>query len=134
VTPPAGYRGPHDPQRDHWPSQPLVDGRALQLLERWAQALAILAARLDDAEHGAAYGHGQADLRTWQRGGDPVAGRLDWDPPGPDDPDRTPPPRIADPEKRRLLKLRDGTFGRLAYDLDWFERQLRPPQQEAGWS
>src|SRR6266508_192217 len=70
LTSPSGYRGPLDPSRDHWPSQPLVDGRAYQLLERWAQYFAILVARLNQAQADAAYGPGQADLRTWQRGGD----------------------------------------------------------------
>ncbi len=64
MTQPIGYRGPHDPGRDHWPTQPLVDGRAYQLLERWAQCFAILVARLNQAEADAPYGPGQADLRT----------------------------------------------------------------------
>jgi hypothetical protein len=134
---PSGYRPPTDPTRDrgHWPTQPLVDGRGYQLLERWALCLAMIAAHLDQAEHSAAYGTGQADMRTYQRGGDPTTGRLDW---GPDEGERDPngwagrPPRITDPEKKHLHKLLEKALGRLAYDLAWLERELEPPRQEAG--
>lgn len=135
MTTPLGYVGPHARDRGQWPTQPLVDGRALELLERWAQALAVIAARLDQADHGAAYGKGQADMRTYQRGGDPTTGRLDW---GPDVGEWDAngwagrPPRIADPEKKALCKLRDSALGRLAYDLAWLERELDPPREAAG--
>ncbi len=144
MTQPSGYRGPHDQGRDHWPSQPLVDGRAATLLERWAQCFAILVARMNQAEADAPYGSGQGDIRTYQRGGDPVVGRLDW---GPDDdqPWRGPaadrPPRIADSrdrtgetETKLLRNLRNRMCDSLAYDLARFERELEPPkpQREAG--
>jgi hypothetical protein len=145
TRPPPGYRSPTDPGRDHWPSQPLVDGRAFDLLERWAQCFAIIAARLNQAEADAPYGSGQGDIRTYQRGGDPVTGRLDW---GPDDgewqgPWDQRPPRIADTKDRAgdtetklLRKLRDRMCDSLAYDLHRFERELEPPkpqqQREAG--
>ncbi len=139
MTLPSGYRGPLDPGRDHWPTQPLVDGRAAALLERWAQCFAILVARLNQAQADAPYGPGQADLRTWQRGGDPVVGHLDW---GPDQgpwlgrpEDR--PPQIADTrdcngdtETKLLRKLHDRMCDSLAYDLARFQRELDPPKQQ----
>ncbi len=64
MTLPSGYRSPLDSSRDHWPTQPLVDGRAAALLERWAQCFAILVSRMNQAEADAPYGPGQADLRT----------------------------------------------------------------------
>ncbi|HEX7926476.1 MAG TPA: hypothetical protein VF678_02725 [bacterium] len=129
---PTGYTPPRLGRQPHWPSQPLVDGRAFDLLERWAQALAMIASAMQQADNGAAYGHGQADMRTYQRGGDPTVGRLDWGPDtGEDDHDgwAGQPPRINDPEKKQLHKLLEAALGRLAYDLAWIERELRPPEQ-----
>lgn len=128
---PPGYTGLHSPLRDHWPTQPLVDGRSLELLERWAQLMAVIASRMQQAEQGAAYGQGQADIRTWQRGGDPTSGRLDWGPEqGEQDQDVERPPRIRDPEKTALRKLRDRANDRFAYQLAWLERELREPEQK----
>jgi hypothetical protein len=141
---PPGYRDPLARDRDHWPTQPLVDGRAAALLERWAQCFAILVARLNQAQADAPYGPGQGDIRTYQRGGDPVTGRLDW---GPDDgpwhgrPEDRPPTiadtrdRNGDTETKLLRQLRDRMCDSLAYDLARFERELDPPkpqQREAG--
>jgi hypothetical protein len=114
---PSGYQSPTDPARDrgHWPTQPLVDGRAYELLERWAYAIAVICQAVGRAEMGAAYGTGQADIRTFGYGGDPVLGRLaalEW------------PTHISDPELTLLRNLHRAALGRLDYDLAWLEREL----------
>lgn len=118
MTPPCGYVGPYAHDRDpgQWPTQPLVDGRAYHLLERWAYHLAVICHAIGQAEMGAAYGVGQADLRTFGYGGDPVLSCLA---------DSVWPTHINDPERRALKKLHTAALGRLTYDLDWLERELQ---------
>jgi hypothetical protein len=98
LTLPSGYRGPHDQGRDSRlcarcgdPIQRLaqrvdpawlgtleaVDPEALTQLHAYAVQLATLWWWTHEAMQGAARGNGQAELRTYQRGGDPTAQRID---------------------------------------------------------
>ncbi len=97
--------------RLHIPRQPHTH----PLADRVEQALCELDLRILATEHAAALGSGQADLRTHQRGGDPVAGRIDWD---------AVPPHIADSEVKRLRKLRETIDNQVRYNLATFQRAL----------
>jgi hypothetical protein len=93
-----------------------ADATAYQLIERWAWLFAVIAYATHQAQEGAAYGNGQADIRTLlQRGGDPVLGRLA---------DDTWPTHIRDPELAWLAKLHTSAVGRLGYHADRLERDL----------
>jgi hypothetical protein len=108
--------------RLHLPGPP----RAYPLADRLDQALAALDLLIAAAEHAAALGRGQADIRTHQRGGDPVAGRITQQLRYPDDPDSPPagPPHIADVEAERLRKLRQAADNWFGYDLARLQRAL----------
>jgi hypothetical protein len=94
---PSGYHGPTDPARDRrlcdrcgdpirrlaehvdpaWlGSREAVDPEALTLLHDYALQLATLWWWTFEAMDGATKGNGQAELRTYQRGGDPTFERL----------------------------------------------------------
>jgi hypothetical protein len=113
------------------------------LLERWVHALALLDVRVAQAEDAVAAGRGQADMRTYQRGGDPVAARIT---PGQamqcadcpyqaacdhgtclhvGEPRTGPtwqrPPAFTDKDLAHLRSLRDVAHDRLRYDLGWLE-------------
>lgn len=100
---PPNYRGPADPGRDRvlcvrcgdpihrladnttrlvglnpaWlDSLEAIDPQAINALRAYLHQLAILWWHTHRATDGAAAGRGQADLRTYQRGGDPTAARI----------------------------------------------------------
>lgn len=98
---------------------PVFDERASRLLWDWSDALHLLGKQILEAEHGACYGNGQAEVRTRQRFGDPVAGRLDLE---------APRPYIRDEDLKRLRRLRESALAKLHYDLSWLQRELAPPQ------
>jgi hypothetical protein len=100
---------------------PVVDERADRLLWDWSEALHQLGKQIIDAERGACYGTGQAEIRTYQRGGDPTPSRLVLDAPA---------PYVRDEDAKRLRRLREAALHRLGYDLAWLERELRPPEPQ----
>lgn len=98
TRPPPGYRGPSDPARDtrlcarcgdpiHRLAQRIdpawlgtleaVDPEALTQLHAYAIQLATLWWWTHQAMDGAAHGNGQAEMRTYQRGGDPTSQRIE---------------------------------------------------------
>ncbi len=99
----------------HWPSQPLVDGAANAVLERWAQLFAICAAHLAEDQEAAAYGPGILQAVMGQRLAEPVPGRLARD------------GRMRDEEVRRLRHVLEVAVKRLHYDADWFARAIDDP-------
>lgn len=96
------------------------------LADRLDHALAALDLLIAIQEQAAALGRGQADIRTHQRGGDPVANRITQQLRFPDDPDSPPvgPPYIADAEAERLRKLRQSVDNWFGYDLAKLQRAI----------
>jgi hypothetical protein len=146
--PPSGYHGPTDPARDRrlcdrcgdpirrlaehvtpaWlSSREAVDPEALALMHDYALQLATLWWWTFEAIQGAARGNGQAELRTYQRGGDPTFERLSAGEADPETGNWLRTPDIADRaavilrgrSRREAKRIRDATT-RLRKELDAF--------------
>jgi hypothetical protein len=103
--------------RLHLPGPP----RGHTIADRLEQTLAQMDVIIAAAEHAAAIGSGQADIRTHQRGGDQVATRINWN---------LEPPAIGDKDVQKLRRQRDVLVNAVAYDLSKAQRAISESGQK----